>query len=83
MTTNEALGTKEFGEIDAKTAKWADWCIKLTFFVIIAGAILGGILWVAVDGATGEDLGALVWVLAGGGSIALISIRQALLEERE
>ncbi|PFG27226.1 hypothetical protein [Corynebacterium renale] len=82
MTTNEALDTAKYGEIEPKIAKWADLCIKQTFVVIIAGIILGAILWVAVDGATGEDLGALVWVLAGGGAIALISIRQALLEER-
>ncbi|MDK6258822.1 hypothetical protein [Corynebacterium frankenforstense] len=33
----------------------------------------------AVDGALGEDLGALTWVAGGSGAIALISIRQALL----
>ena len=51
--------------------------------VIVLGAIVGGILWVAVDGATGEDLGALTWALSFTGAIALFSIRQMILAERQ
>lgn len=40
MTTNEALDTAKYGEIEPKIAKWADLCIKQTFVVIIAGIIL-------------------------------------------
>lgn len=82
MSASDTRGDAAPVEIDAKTAKWADLCAKLSLVVIALGAVVGAIIWVAVDGALGEDLGALTWVAGGSGAIALISIRQALLAER-
>ena len=69
--------------IDEHDRRWAALLVNATWVVIVLGAIVGGILWVAVDGATGEDLGALMWVLSFTGAIALFSIRQMILAERQ
>ena len=69
--------------IDEQDRRWAALLVNATWVVIVVGAVLGGILWVAVDGATGEDLGALTWALSFTGAIALFSIRQMSLAERQ
>ncbi|GAB3594009.1 hypothetical protein CFAEC_13180 [Corynebacterium faecale] len=69
-------------EIDEKTTRWSSLLAKATWAVLALGVVVGGILWVAIDGVLGEDLGALAWVMTFSASIALMSIRQMLLAER-
>ncbi len=68
--------------IDEKSLRWSSLLVKATWGVLLVGIVLGGILWVAIDGVTGEDLGALAWVITFSGAIALMSIRQMILAER-
>lgn len=70
-------------EVGEKEEQWSSVLVKVTWAVIIVGAIVGGILWLAVDGATGEDVGALAWVISFTAAIALMSIRQMILAERQ
>lgn len=70
-------------DIDEKSKRWSSILVRATWAVIIVGVILGGILWVTIDGATGQDLGALAWVISFTGAIAVMSIRQIILAERQ
>lgn len=70
-------------DIDEKSRQWSSILVKAAWAVIVVGAIVGGILWVTIDGATGEDLGALAWVISFSGAIAVMSIRQIILAERQ
>ncbi len=69
--------------IGEDSARWSSLLIKVTWAVLVLGVILGGILWVVLDGATGEDIGALTWVITFTAAIALMSVRQMILAERE
>lgn len=69
--------------IDETAMRWSSVLVKATWAVIVVGVIVGVILWVAVDGATGEDLGALTWSMTFAAAIAVMSIRQMLLAERQ
>lgn len=69
--------------VDEQATRWSSILVKATWAVLVLGVIVGAILWVAVDGATGEDLGALAWVVTFSGAIALMSIRQLILAERQ
>lgn len=69
--------------IDEKSARWSSLLVKVAWAVIAVGIVVGGILWVTIDGATGEDLGALAWVMSFTAAIAVMSIRQMILAERE
>lgn len=70
-------------DIDEKSRRWSSTLVKATWAVIVVGVIVGGILWVTIDGATGEDLGALAWVISFSAAIAVMSIRQIILAERQ
>lgn len=70
-------------EIDEKSRRWSSILVKATWAVIVVGVIVGAILWVTIDGATGQDLGALAWVMSFSAAIAVMSIRQMILAERQ
>lgn len=70
-------------DIDEKTKRWSSLLVRATWAVLAIGVVIGGILWVAIDGVLGEDLGALAWVVTFSAAIALISIRQMILAERQ
>lgn len=70
-------------EIDERSTRWSSLLIKVSWAIIAVGIIVGGILWVTVDGSTGEDLGALAWVMSFAAAIAAMSIRQMILAERQ
>ena len=66
----------------ATSDRWAPILLNLTWAVIVIGAIAGGILWIIADGAKGEDIAALTWIIGMAAAIAAMSIRQILLQER-
>ncbi|USQ74845.1 hypothetical protein [Ornithinimicrobium cryptoxanthini] len=75
-------GTFQSVEVDDEVVnKWAPQLVKLSWAVIAIGVVVGYAVWLLVDGTTGEDVGALIWVLSFSGSVALMSIRQTLLAE--
>lgn len=67
---------------DGVVDRWAPRLVKLSWAVIAVGVVVGYAVWLLVDGTTGEDVGALIWVLSFSAAIALTSIRQTLLAER-
>lgn len=70
------------GDIDDGVVnKWAPLLVKLTWAFLAIGAVVGYAVWLLVDGTTGEDVGALIWVLSFSAAVALMSIRQTLLAE--
>lgn len=70
-------------DIDGKATRWSSALVRATWAIIAVGVVVGGILWVTIDGATGEDLGALAWVISFTAAIAVMSIRQLILAERD
>ncbi|GAA1741263.1 hypothetical protein SAMN06265174_103266 [Dietzia kunjamensis subsp. schimae] len=70
-------------EIEQKAMQWSSTLAKATWAIIVVGVIVGGILWVTIDGATGQDVGALAWVISFSAAIAVMSIRQIILAERQ
>lgn len=82
MTTQESV-VAERVDIDEQTLKHASLLVKVTWVVLIVGLILGAIVFWGVGEALGQDIGALIWIASFAGAVALISIRQLLLGERE
>lgn len=73
----------ELGDIDeGAMGKWPPLLVKITWAVLIVGAIVGYAVFLLVEGATGEDVGALIWAISFSVAIALMSIRQTILGER-
>lgn len=73
----------ELGDIDeAAVGKWPPLLVKITWAVLVVGAVVGYAVFLLVDGATGEDVGALIWAISFSAAIALMSIRQTILAER-
>lgn len=68
---------------DVAAYKWASLISKIVWAVLAVGIIVGIIFWVTATGDTGQDLGALSWCLTGGICIALLSVRQGILGERQ
>lgn len=81
--SNRIDGGPFTAEVDEKTTRLSSALVTATWAVLVVGVIVGGILWVTVDGATGEDLGALAWVISFSTAIAVMSIRQIVLAERQ
>lgn len=67
---------------DGVVNKWAPLLVRLTWAAIGVGVVVGYAVWLLVEGTTGEDLGALIWVMSFSAAVALMSIRQTLLAER-
>lgn len=81
--SNQVDGGVFTTDIDEKATRWSSILAKATWAVLVVGVVVGGILWVAIDGVTGEDFGALAWVITFSAAIALMSIRQMILAERD
>lgn len=77
----------EIGENTAK--KWGSLLAKITWVVVIIGAVGGLVIWFLAGGSTpkeiefGKDIAALTWCVSFGAALALMSIRQILLVEVE
>ena len=70
-------------EVDDEAARrWARLIVKILWPVIVIGVLVGIIFWVTASSETGRDIGALCWCITFGASVALLSIRQAVLAER-
>ncbi len=82
MDSSKDVGIQSMDIDDGVVDKWAPKLVKLTWAVIAVGVVVGYVVWLAVDGSTGEDVGALIWVASFSAAIALMSIRQTLLAER-
>lgn len=80
---NRVDGGTFTADIDQKTKRTSSTLVKTTWAIIVVGAIVGGILWVTINGATGADLGALAWAISFSAAIAVMSIRQIILAERQ
>lgn len=82
MTNNKDV-VIELGDIDeGAVGKWPPLLVKITWAVLVVGAVVGYAVFLLVDGATGENVGALIWALSFAASIASMSIRQTILAER-
>lgn len=82
MTTQQRVDVVHVG-IDEREAKTASLLVKLTFAVVIVCLIIGAAIFWGVGDALGQDIGALTWVIGFAGAVALMSIRQLILAERE
>lgn len=82
MSSNRDTSIHTMEVSDSTVDKWAPLLVKISWAVIAIGLVVGYAIWLLVDGTTGEDIGALIWVIAFSGAVALMSIRQTLLAER-
>lgn len=80
--SEQKTGGGATSEVTPQDVRWASLLVNATWAIIVVGVIVGVILWVAVDGATGEDLGALTWAITFTAAIAVMSVRQLILAER-
>ena len=69
--------------IDSGTARWSSLLPKITAALIVVGLVLGAIVFWTIGTTAGQDVGALIWVATFAGAVALMSIRQLMLAERE
>lgn len=62
--------------------RWASLIVKIVWPVVVIGVVVGLVFWATASSETGRDIGALCWCMTFGASVALLSIRQAILAER-
>ncbi|WIM67482.1 hypothetical protein QP027_10315 [Corynebacterium breve] len=83
MTTTQDFSAWAPESDETAPGKWPGLLSKLTLALLAVGSIVGYIIWLLADSYVGEDIAVLTWVIAFAGSIALMSIRQTILAEKE
>lgn len=72
-----------FKNSDEKVEIYAKFLTKITIFTLIIGVILGLIIWFISSSSVGEDIAALIWCITFTISVAVMSIKEMLLSNKE